>query len=174
MAKEEHYYTKFEQGKFYHVYNRTVDQKPMFKNAGNYYFFLQRFFDYLDDFLEVYAYALLGNHFHLLVKVREEFLVPNLANPATTDIHLIISKQFRCFFQSYALAFNKQQQRIGTLFLTPFKRALITDNAHLIYMVLYIHLNSEKHNLVTISSTGNGAPTISYYKIDRVKSIKQP
>ena len=43
MAKTEHYYTKFEEDKFYHIYNRTVDRKPMFRNEGNFEFFLKRF-----------------------------------------------------------------------------------------------------------------------------------
>lgn len=43
MAKIEHYYTKFEEDNFYHVYNRTVDRKPMFKNDGNYIFFMKKY-----------------------------------------------------------------------------------------------------------------------------------
>jgi putative transposase len=47
MAKTEHYYTQFEAGGFYHVYNRTIDQGKLFANYGNYVFFLKKFDEYL-------------------------------------------------------------------------------------------------------------------------------
>ena len=46
MALTRHYYTKFQPGCFYHVYNRSVDRKPMFKSEANYEFFLKQY-DYL-------------------------------------------------------------------------------------------------------------------------------
>jgi putative transposase len=55
MAHTEHYYTKFEEGKFYHIYNRTVDRKPMFNNEGNYKFFLRKYDLYLSSVIETYA-----------------------------------------------------------------------------------------------------------------------
>ena len=43
----------------------------MFCNDGNYEFFLKRYEKYLSSVLDTYAYCLLGNHFHLLVKIRD-------------------------------------------------------------------------------------------------------
>ena len=59
----------------------------------------------------------------------------------------IISNQFRKFFQSYALAFNKQQNRIGTLFQTPFKRELVESNFQLKELISQIHLHPQKIKL---------------------------
>ena len=113
MAKVEHYYTKFEEGKFYHVYNRSVDKQPMFKSADNYRFFLKKLNNYITEVLDVYAYCLLGNHFHLLVKVKEDLsdfrVLKNFK--VDTSTHDVVSKLFRNFFQSYAMAFNVQQNR---------------------------------------------------------------
>jgi putative transposase len=150
MAKEEHYYTKFEEGKFYHIYNRTIDKKPMFANDGNNKFFLQKLRIYLSGVADVYAYCLLDNHFHILIRVKENMSNYRLVNQIedTIDTHLIISKQFRVFFQSYALAFNKQQNRFGTLFQTPFKRALVNDDDYFTHLIYYIHSNPQKHNLI--------------------------
>ncbi len=187
MALTEHYHTKFEEGNFYHIYNRTVDRKPMFKNDGNYEFFLRKYDHYLSPVLDTYAYCLLGNHFHLLVRVAEERQVlstfeklaklphdeqdlttlKELSNlpPAAQDLstfkkltnlshapdkttHDIVSHQFRKFFQSYAMAFNKQQERIGTLFQTPFKRAWVDDDHYFTQLVYYIHANPQLHGLV--------------------------
>jgi putative transposase len=152
MAKTEHYYTKFESEKFYHIYNRTVDRKLMFKNDGNYDFFLRRFEQYLSPVIKIYAYCLLGNHFHFLIKIRSSADLTTfikLSNlPQTKSTHDIVSHQFRKFFQSYAMAFNKQQNRIGTLFQTPFKRVAVTDEFYFARLVYYIHANPQVHGLV--------------------------
>jgi putative transposase len=147
MAKTEHYYTKFEEGKFYHIYNRSIDRQLLFKSDANYKFFLEKFDQYLSKVLDVYAFCLLGNHFHLLIRVKESLRV--IKTIGDFSAHDIVSKQFRIFFQSYALAFNIQHKRIGTLFQTPFKRALINDEFYLSRLIYYIHANPQKHNLIS-------------------------
>ncbi|WP_412466981.1 transposase [Pedobacter sp. KLB.chiD] len=147
MAKTEHYYTKFEEGKFYHIYNRSIDRQPLFKSDANYRFFLKKIDQYLSNILDVYAYCLLGNHFHLLIRVKESLKITNSIRDIS--VHDIVSKQFRMFFQSYALAFNIQHKRIGTLFQTPFKRAQINDESYFTRLVYYIHSNPQKHNLIS-------------------------
>ena len=170
MAKTQHYYTPFEEGHLYHSYNRTVDKQPMFKNDGNYEFFLKKYDRYLSPVTDTYAYCLLGNHFHILLRVKENLsAVPNLtiSDLTTKDLttfeklsnlnvnlieertpHSIVSHQFRKFFQSYAMAFNKQQDRVGTLFQTPFKRVLVNSDAYFTQLVYYIHSNAQRHGLI--------------------------
>jgi putative transposase len=151
MAKTEHYYTPFEPDCFYHIYNRTVDLKPLFAKNENYHYFLKRYNDYLSGVVDTYAYCLLGNHFHLLVRVKSQSdlsTFQNLSNIKAEKAHDIVSHQYQKFFQSYAMAFNKQQNRIGTLFQTPFKRAKISTNDYLIKCVHYIHFNPQKHGLI--------------------------
>jgi putative transposase len=149
MAKTAHYHTKFDTGNFYHIYNRSVDRKPMFKNDGNYHFFLQQYDHYLSEVLDTYAYCLLGNHFHLLVRVHEDLTTfEKLSNLGNVNPHQIVSHQFRKLFQSYAMAFNKQQDRTGTLFQTPFKRALIDTDQYFTQLVYYIHANPQLHGLI--------------------------
>jgi REP element-mobilizing transposase RayT len=153
MASKEHYHTHFEEGGFYHIYNRTVDSKPMFKNEGNYLFFLQKFDKYLSEVLDVYVYCLLDNHFHFLVRIKDgsdltSFKIKHQL-PENISAHEMISKQLRIFFQSYALAFNKQQNRIGTLFQRPFKRVWIDNMDYFTTLIYYIHSNPQKHNLAS-------------------------
>jgi putative transposase len=150
MAKVEHYLTRFEEGEFYHVYNRCIDRKPLFKTDENNLFFLKKFHLYLDGVLTIYSYCLLENHFHFLIKTSENLEHYRKANNigSSVNTHEIISKQFRRFFQCYALSFNKQQDRCGTLFQTPFKRARVKNNQHLIYLIYYIHSNAQKHGLI--------------------------
>ena len=71
-----------------------------------------------------------------------------LAKLSNLTNHEIVSRQFRKFFQSYALAFNKQHNRIGTLFQTPFKRVLIDNINYFTQVVYYIHKNPQHHKLV--------------------------
>ncbi|MES2794325.1 MAG: hypothetical protein V4683_00095 [Bacteroidota bacterium] len=166
MAKTEHYFTKFEEKEFYHVYNRTVDKSPLFANQGNYVYFLHRLDFYLSDFINVYTYCLLGNHFHLLIEIKEEISIranilkfefenPNKilskkSNKFANDklVHDIVSHQFKKFFQSYSMSFNKQQNRIGTLFQKPFKRAIVDDNNYFTNLIQYIHQNPQKHGII--------------------------
>lgn len=149
MAKLEHYYTKFEEHKFYHVYNRTVDKQPMFRSDENSRFFLRRYYKYLSPVADTYAYCLLGNHFHILLCVRDLSLFrksnARLIDKPACDI---ISHQFRKFFQSYAMAFNRQHTRIGTLFQTPFKRALVESDEYFTGLIYYIHANPQQHGLI--------------------------
>ncbi len=157
MAKKEHYYTRFENDGIYHVYNRTVDRKPMFTSAENYAYFIRQFDKYLSNYIKIYAYNLLGNHFHFMIKVNDLTIQDlttfkklsnlELSNQQKTT-HDIVSHQFKKFFQSYAMAFNKEQNRIGTLFQTPFKRVRVVDENYLRELVCYIKTNAQKHNLV--------------------------
>lgn len=148
MAKLEHYYTRLEENKFYHIYNRAVDRKPMFKNEGNYEYFLKKYDKYLSPVLETHAFSLLRAHFHLVIRVPDLTTFRKLSNlnhdhPA----HDIISDKLRKFFQSYALAFNKQQSRIGTLFQTPFKRALVENDYQLKDLIYKLHVSPQLHEL---------------------------
>lgn len=150
MAKTEHYFTKFEEGKFYHVYNRAVDRQLLFKSIENYSYFLKRFDFYLSDIVQVYANSLLDNHFHFLIKVVDDLQQFKKLKQIKIELsnHEIVSKQFRLFFQSYAISFNNQHNRVGALFQTPFKRVLIDDDSHLTHLIFYIHSNPQKHNLI--------------------------
>ena len=154
MAKTEHYFTQFEEENFYHVYNRTVDKKPMFKNRGNYEYFLRQYDNYLSPVVDTYSYCLLGNHFHLLIRISDlenlqNFELSNSKNALTNKtVHQIVSHQFRKFFQSYSMAFNLQHSRIGTLFQTPFKRAEVDKDEYFTQLVYYIHANPQLHSLI--------------------------
>ncbi len=61
----------------------------------------------------------------------------------------LISRQFSNFFNAYAKAFNKQQDRVGRLFRSSVKRKLITSKSQLINTARYIHFNPAQHGFVT-------------------------
>ena len=126
---------KFESGFFYHVYNRAVGNEFLFFEEGNYGFFLYKLDFYMKRYLQFYA--LLRNHFHLLVRVPE-----NLQNADVT-----ISEQFRRFFISYTQAINVRFSRRGTLFMKPFKRKKISDDDYLHALLHYLHYNPVYHGV---------------------------
>ncbi|MBK7884971.1 MAG: hypothetical protein IPJ81_15205 [Chitinophagaceae bacterium] len=55
--------------------------------------------------------------------------------------------QFKDFFISYAMAYNKKNNRIGALFINPFRRIKVNNDSHFTQLVIYIHANVVKHKL---------------------------
>jgi putative transposase len=114
----------------------------LFKNEGNYEFFLKKYDEYLSPVADTFAYCLPGNHFHLMIRIPDLTTFKKLLNPLPDKTtHDIVSHQFKKFFQSYAMAFNKQKDRIGTLFQTPFKRAWVKSDHYFTHLIYHIHAN---------------------------------
>ncbi len=133
--------TPLEIDKYYHIYNRGNNSGLLFYKEPNYSYFLKRYSDLLSEHVSTYAFCLLPNHFHLLIK------------PKTQDV----SKQFRRMFQSFALSINKQENRSGSLFTKYFRRILIKDDDYLKYLIFYIHFNPEKHQICNDFSKYNNS-----------------
>ena len=147
MAEKQHYHQKFEYGSFYHIYNRSIDKQLMFRSDENYRFFLKQYDKYLTPLVETYAYCLLGNHFHMLIRIKEVDKL-DMINLQVKSAHDLVAHQLQKFFQSYAMAFNKQHDRVGSLFQKPFKRSLIDSEEYLTKIISYIHFNPQKHGLI--------------------------
>lgn len=133
--KKVDYYIPLYKDKIYHIYNRGNGKEKIFYNEDNYYYFLRQYYNYLYNYLETFAYCLLPNHFHLLIRVKN-------------DIPEIMSERFRKFFISYSMSINIQQKRKGNLFQRGFKRKSIDDERYFYSAVYYIHANPVHHNLV--------------------------
>lgn len=151
---------------FYHIYNHAVGRELMFKSERNYQFFLMKFKKYLNGYINVYAYCLLPNHFHLLIKVKTEKEIhaihyptrvqnpiptrvqnPRRDDPSINVIPLIISQRFSNMFNSYSQAFNRENYRKGSLFNNRFKRKQVEGDEYLCKLIHYIHHNPLKHGL---------------------------
>jgi putative transposase len=134
-----------EEGKLYHIFNRGNNGDNLFYTNENYRFFLRRLDEYLSAVIEVYAFCLLPNHFHLLIRVKTDALPLRDAKRLTN--HDPVSLAFLRLFTSYSKAINKQENRHGSLFENPFKRKEITDSRYLSNVVYYIHANPQIHNI---------------------------
>ncbi|WP_074419544.1 transposase [Hydrotalea sp. AMD] len=132
-------------GRYYHIYNHANGDDNLFREAENYRFFLQQYYKHIDAVADTLAWCLMPNHFHLLVKIKnEEALLQTF--PKFETLEKLLSKKFSNLFSSYTQAFNKVYQRRGSLFIKNFKRKEITSAQYLQTLVLYIHLNPVKHS----------------------------
>ncbi len=125
---------------FYHIYNRACGFEKMFLEDRNYYFFMDLFEERMAEYVDLYSYCLIPNHFHMLIKTktiedREEGCIN-------------FSKVFGNLFAAYAQSFNHFYNRKGSLFTQNFRRKLIEDDHYLRTVVVYIHRNPLKHGLV--------------------------
>lgn len=134
---------KLEPGYIYHIYNRGNNGEDIFKEARNYYFFLQKYIEYCSPVFETYAYALLKNHFHLMVKIKEKVIVQR--HDGKGEIELNPSRQLSHFFNAYSQAINKASHRHGKLFEEPFKRKKIDSDNYFTSLIYYIHFNAQHH-----------------------------
>ncbi len=140
MASREHYTTKLLPGNFYHIYSRAIKELPLFLTEANHSHFLKLLDFHLSDVLNLYAWCLMGNHFHLLVEVKE-------SHGQEKILHRQVHERFRKCFQAYALAINEQESRYGALFQKPFKRAHVDSQDYFTQLVYYIHSNPQRHKI---------------------------
>lgn len=106
--------------------------------------------------VDTYAYCLLKNHFHLLVRIKESSslnLTPESKNLQQIDKGLhspnrFVSKKLSDFFNSYTKSINKSYHRTGGLFETPFRRIALNEEEYFSRLVWYIHWNPQKHGFV--------------------------
>ncbi|MCG2769658.1 MAG: hypothetical protein L6435_14965 [Anaerolineae bacterium] len=114
-------------GYYYHIFNRGNNGEDIFREKRNYLFFMQRYAQYIEPIAYTYAYCLLRNHFHFLVRTRmpeeQEAYQRTLKTLKVSEIKVLEpSRQFSRLFNSYAKAFNKMYDRTGSLFEHPFHR----------------------------------------------------
>lgn len=170
--------TRLLPGTCYHIFNRGINRAPVFFESKNYSFFLQKYAQYVSPFVETYAYCLLENHYHLLIRVKTESQLEKvIINNSDRSISWYVSNGFGSFLQSYTRAMNKVYHRTGALFETPFKRIEVKDEIYFTHLITYIHHNPEKHGII---DDFKKYPYSSYYshlhdkdtKLEREKVLK--
>jgi len=135
-------------GVYYHVYNRGNGGENIFREARNYDYFLKQYARYVEPVADTYAYCLLKNHFHLLVRIKEEEEI-DLTGFANRSGLKNPTQQFSNFFNSYAKSINIAYGRTGNLFQRPFGRIRVMTDAYFVGLIHYIHFNPQKHGFVS-------------------------
>ena len=162
MPVNKKYLAVFECDKIYHIFNRTNNKELLFQAPENYYYFLKQFDFYISPMADTFAWSLLPNHFHFLIRIKPALIIEkwikNLPQEkqtksekhflADTNINSLVEMEFKRLFTSYAMAFNKMYKRKGNLFSRTFKRVEIIKDSQFTQALVYIHANAQKHQLV--------------------------
>lgn len=136
---------------FYHVYNHANGDENLFRNDENFNFFLKRYAKYINAVADTYAYCLMPNHIHFLIRIKcSEEIEANLLKQKSDltgfeNLSGLISKQFSNLFNSYSKSYNKIYNRKGSLFMRPFKRKEVGSDAYFSKVIHYIHANPVHH-----------------------------
>jgi len=86
----------FEPGYSYHIFNRAVGSDLLFYEERNYYYFMNLLNQKLANHIEIHAYCMMNNHFHILAGISESTTPESVSNA------------FKKFGISYAQSINKQ------------------------------------------------------------------
>lgn len=120
-------------GLLHHVMARVIERRAIFIKASDYEDFIER----LEIGLslvpgQVMGWALMPNHFHLLVRAGGKGISPLMQRVMT----------------GYAVSFNKRYRRAGHLFQNRYKSIVCEEEPYLLELVRYIHLNPLRAKLV--------------------------
>ena len=120
-------------GQLQHVMARGIERRKIFLNDKDRESFLERLANILEETqTQCYAWALIPNHFHLLLRT----------GPTP------LSKVMRRLMTGYAVTFNKRHKRAGHLFQNRYKSVVCEEDAYLLELIRYIHLNPLRAGLV--------------------------
>lgn len=130
------------EGEYYHCYNRGANKDPIFRDVEDYGYFLglfkrhlssepacdkqQRKYPHYADQVELIAYCLMTNHYHLLLHLKQQEGIERLMRSVMT---------------AYSAYYNRKYQRSGVLFEGRFLASRIDSDAYLWHVSRYIHLN---------------------------------
>ncbi len=113
-------------GAVHHIMVRGIERKKIFESNTDRDHFLQKLGDIVRDTeTTCYAWALMPNHFHLLLRTG----------------NTPISSVMRRLLTGYAVWYNRSRRRQGHLFQNRFKSILCQEEPYLLELVRYIHLN---------------------------------
>lgn len=150
----------------YHIYNRGVDKRVIFEDSQDYNVFIYLMKRYLSkgetekenfvNHIDLYAFCLMPNHFHLLLRQRDD--------------DRAIARFVKCLITSYVLYFNKKHKRTGALFENRYKGILVKEDGYLFHLSRYIHLNPLS---ISLDPFEYSASSLKYYsgneKVDWLK-----
>ena len=134
----------FEQEVWYHVFNHAHGKDDLFSSEYDYNTFLQLIEKYILPIANIYAYSLLPNHFHFLVRIKN-FTIPEKFKNEND----YIAHQWGNTQNTYSKKINYKRGTRGGLFCQSVDRNLINSEEYRQMAVVYIHNNPVKHGFCT-------------------------
>ncbi len=130
-------------GKIYHLFYPADNRDDLFLVGDNYRDFMELYAHYVQPVAQTYAYCLLRNHYHFLVRIKAKRSLPGAGSRKGLP-----QMGFSQLFDGYAEAFGHIFQRSAPLFQQPFGRIEVSSEGQFLKLVAYIHRNPEWHGLV--------------------------
>ena len=120
-------------GVLQHVMARGIERRPIFVDDRDRDEFVRRLSDLaLEGKLIVYAWSLIPNHFHLLVRTGK----------------ISLSRSMRSLLTGYAGYFNRRHRHHGHVFQNRFKSIICEEEPYFLKLVRYLHLNPLRAGIV--------------------------
>jgi REP element-mobilizing transposase RayT/DNA-binding CsgD family transcriptional regulator len=121
------------EGAYYHLLSRGNEGGDIFVDKDDRFVFLDTLGEMSERFeMDVYAYVLMDNHYHLLVRTRQ-------AN---------LKKAMHWFGTTYTHRYNRRHFRSGHLFQGRYKSIIVQNDAYLLQLSYYIHRNPLRAGMV--------------------------
>ena len=126
---------QFEQGSFFHIYNHAAQGMDLFRDEADYSLCMSMISLYLksDDFT-VASFCLMPNHYHFLIRQN-----------ADCPIYYIMNK----IWFRYSKYLNKKYRGRGSVFAAKAQHKWVDQEAYLLFLIAYIHLNPVAAGLVS-------------------------
>ncbi len=159
---------------YYHIYARGVNKQKIFLDDADFSYFLSLLKRYLShentktsrgveflklfDNIQLLAYCLMSNHFHLLVfQVNEKTM----------------TRLMRGVMSAYSMYFNRKYRRTGHVFESSYRASRISSEQYLIHISRYIHLNPKNWRNYRYSSLSSYLDGVSrdWLVIDRIRDL---
>lgn len=149
-------------GGIYHIYNRGLDGREIFSDEKDYALFLELVSRYvsvvaektegmfkgdkpsvverkkrmnLTDVVQVLAYCLMPDHFHLVVRQERERGITDLMRRVLTG---------------YVMEYNRRHRRRGPLFESAYRAVLVEGEEKAAHVVRWVHLNPAVRSVVRL------------------------
>jgi putative transposase len=139
----------------YHLFNRAVGNEKLFKSDDNYRYFLSKMAQHILPVADIFTYSLLPNHFHLVVRIKDEKNIieyfelkkKKSFNPINFSLPDFVMEQFSNWLNGYTKAFNKMYIRKGALFIDYLKRSIVEKENDFTSFIFYVHKNAVHHGI---------------------------
>lgn len=142
---------EFYPGHIYHFYNQGNNRDKIFFETENYLFFLKKIEYHICPYADNLAWCLMPNHFHLLIKVKDDYPSPPKLDNSEKRVDLL-NKDIGSFQGSYTQAINKKYKWSGSLFRSRAKAKssenIRTRDNYALNCFFYIHQNPIRAGLV--------------------------